>query len=181
MSLKAAKDVAQSKVEETVDISPNMKTATFLQKNILSCSTWKFRVSVAGAKPEEIMPHDLYYYYFKWCIGGHGDFSTSKYDNKQVVHKAVILSQSLMYRCLNERQRGKLQVSAEVTTQSSSAEVTMMESQNHKKAPVRTEQETREGVEAEWIGVGAESSLEGSRGEFGEVLQWAKKTKTLGD
>ncbi|EMP39579.1 E3 ubiquitin-protein ligase UBR1 [Chelonia mydas] len=35
----------------------------------------------------------------------------------------------------------------------------------------------REGVEADWIG--AESSLEGSRGEFGEVLQWAKKAKTL--
>ncbi|EMP38306.1 DENN domain-containing protein 5A [Chelonia mydas] len=38
---------------------------------------------------------------------------------------------------------------------------------------------TRRGVEAEWIDVGAESSLEGSRGEFGEVLRWAKKTKTL--
>ncbi|EMP29731.1 hypothetical protein UY3_13099 [Chelonia mydas] len=56
--------------------------------------------------------------------------------------------------------------------------------------------QTRGGVEAEWIGVGAEwigigakSSLEelkqsglvleGSRGEFGEVLWWAKKTKAL--
>lgn len=50
ISSEAAKDVALSKVEESADIISNMKTlfatAKFLQRSILSCTTWELQGSI---------------------------------------------------------------------------------------------------------------------------------------
>ncbi|XP_074801174.1 uncharacterized protein LOC141982739 [Natator depressus] len=104
-----------------------------------------------------------------WNIGGSGSLLP-----KQEINRSGLIAKSSLDPLVDYRsQRGKLQV----TMQSSSAEMTMMESQNRKRAPAWAEREVRDLI-AVW---GEESVLSELRSSFQNAKTFVKISQGMKD